>query len=380
MATIAPHPRLKDVENAANFIALTADNFEVLAAELAKREPTYQNGSPTTVIGPPTSGARVLNEFWRDALGGEFRCTAAGTPGTRTQIRPAAVAADPTTGTIPVGYLILNTASAQLKQHQGAYVWNVAAGSAHTHQASDIADSTAAGRGLLTAVDAAAQRTALGLGDAATRNVGTSAGTVAAGDHSHAPQAASKRGCVLALCLAFTPAATGPDTAEIVVPYSPDDGTTPLTMAYLNTPAFDARYGEVRIGPVSHLRILDLGVGPPIWYGAGRSDTEGSPEPPSMSLAVRSALRSRANVKAAARSIRIDVKQAANLSPRPTLVIRRNPAVGLDEDVVATAATGTGWVTVTASFTAAADGAVWFELRNNLDGFFPCYFDNLVLA
>jgi hypothetical protein len=46
------------------------------------RVATYQNGTPTTLIGPPTSGAHVQHEFWRDALGGEFRCTAAGTPGT----------------------------------------------------------------------------------------------------------------------------------------------------------------------------------------------------------------------------------------------------------------------------------------------------------
>ena len=71
MATIPPHPRLKDVENAANFMALVQDNFEVLAAETAKREGTYQNGSPTTVIGPPSTGTHVLDEFWRDALGGE---------------------------------------------------------------------------------------------------------------------------------------------------------------------------------------------------------------------------------------------------------------------------------------------------------------------
>ncbi len=42
--------------------------------------------------------------------------------------------------------------------------------------------STAAGRALVTAADAAAQRTSLGLGDSATRNVGTAADTVAAGD------------------------------------------------------------------------------------------------------------------------------------------------------------------------------------------------------
>jgi len=64
----------------------------------------WLHGSPTTIIGPPTAGARVLNEFWRDALGGEWVCTVAGTPGTWMQIRPAAVTADPSSGTIPTGY------------------------------------------------------------------------------------------------------------------------------------------------------------------------------------------------------------------------------------------------------------------------------------
>lgn len=40
----------------------------------------------------------------------------------------------------------------------------------HTHPASEISDSTAAGRTILTAADAAAQRTALGLGTVATQN------------------------------------------------------------------------------------------------------------------------------------------------------------------------------------------------------------------
>jgi len=50
----------------------------------------------------------------------------------------------------------------------------------HTHTASAISDSTTAGRALLTAADAAAQRTSLGLGTLATQSgtfSGTSSGT-----------------------------------------------------------------------------------------------------------------------------------------------------------------------------------------------------------
>ncbi|HRZ47636.1 MAG TPA: hypothetical protein P5555_20875 [Candidatus Paceibacterota bacterium] len=54
-----------------------------------------QNSTPTAIVGPPASGTHVLAEFWRDALGGEFRCTAAATPGTWIQIRPAAVMDEP---------------------------------------------------------------------------------------------------------------------------------------------------------------------------------------------------------------------------------------------------------------------------------------------
>jgi hypothetical protein len=50
--------------------------------------------------------------------------------------------------------------------------------------AANVSDSTTTGRALLTAADAAAARTALSLGDAATKNTGTTAGTVAAGDDS----------------------------------------------------------------------------------------------------------------------------------------------------------------------------------------------------
>lgn len=80
------------------------------------------------VIGPPTSGTRVLNEFWRDALGGAWRCTMTGTPGTWVQIRPAAATADPSSGSIPTGYLIWNVADGAVKRHAGAYSWEITFG------------------------------------------------------------------------------------------------------------------------------------------------------------------------------------------------------------------------------------------------------------
>lgn len=131
MSTIAPS-RLNDVSNAAQFMSLTADNFTILAEDTAQRVATYQNGTPTTIIGPPTSGSRVLNEFWRDALKGEWVCTTAGTPGTWLQYRPAPVSSDPTTGTIPVGYLIWNMTQGNIKRHQGGYVWAQVVGDAAT--------------------------------------------------------------------------------------------------------------------------------------------------------------------------------------------------------------------------------------------------------
>lgn len=91
----------------------------------SRRVATYQNGSPTAIVGPPTSGTQGLKEFWRDALGGEFRCTQAGTPGTWLQIRPAAVTADPSSGTIPVGYWVWTTTPSHSKRHAGGYVWEV---------------------------------------------------------------------------------------------------------------------------------------------------------------------------------------------------------------------------------------------------------------
>jgi hypothetical protein len=127
MATIPPS-RLHDVSDAADFVALTETNFEILAAELFKQEPTYVNGVATTTIGPPTAGSHLLDEIWKDALGALYKCTVSGTPGTWKQIVPAAVTSDPAAGTIPTGYLILNATQGVLKRHAGSYAWETILG------------------------------------------------------------------------------------------------------------------------------------------------------------------------------------------------------------------------------------------------------------
>jgi len=41
------------------------------------------------------------------------------------QIRPADVAADSSSGSIPTGYLILNVSTGHIKRYTGWYVWEV---------------------------------------------------------------------------------------------------------------------------------------------------------------------------------------------------------------------------------------------------------------
>ncbi len=127
MSTIAPG-RLFNVTDAASFVALSQQNWVIASEDLYRRVPTYQNGSPNTLNGPPTSGAWNVGDFWRDQNCANFVCTVAGTPGTWRQITPATVTTDPDSGTFPTGYLILNVVDGGLKRHAGGLLWETLVG------------------------------------------------------------------------------------------------------------------------------------------------------------------------------------------------------------------------------------------------------------
>jgi hypothetical protein len=127
MSTITPG-RLHNVTDAASFVALSQQNWVIASEELYRRVPTYQNGTPNELNGPPIAGAWAEGDFWRDQNGAGFVCTAAGTPGTWRQVTPAAVASDPASGAYPVGYLILNATDGNLKRHAGGLSWEVQIG------------------------------------------------------------------------------------------------------------------------------------------------------------------------------------------------------------------------------------------------------------
>jgi hypothetical protein len=127
MNTIAPG-RLFNISDAANFVALSQQKWVIASEEIFRRVPTYHNGNPNTLNGPPTSRAWNVGDYWRDQHGAEFVCTMAGTPRTWRQTAPATGTADPASGAFPTGDLILNTADGALKRHVGALSWETQIG------------------------------------------------------------------------------------------------------------------------------------------------------------------------------------------------------------------------------------------------------------
>ncbi len=78
--------RIKSVLDTAATLDLIETNFQVLEQEIYTFRPSDENGSPTTDLGPPTAGTFEQDDVWRDAAGALWRCTAAGSPGSWTQV------------------------------------------------------------------------------------------------------------------------------------------------------------------------------------------------------------------------------------------------------------------------------------------------------
>jgi hypothetical protein len=86
------------------------------------------------------------------------------------------------------------------------------------------------------------------------------------------------------------------------------------------------------------------------------------------------------------------VKQPANVTPYPTMVVKANSTIGVAADVSGASPGGAGWVTIgPLTVNPSSDGPVWVEIRNNCQKYdptgsvnssnilpwMPCYFDHL---
>jgi len=113
----------------------------------------------------------------------------------------------------------------------------------------------------------------------------------------------------------------------------------------------------------------------------GKDTSEGDPSQPSLRMDARGVYRFRWAFASGARTVAVNVKQEVNASPRPTLVVKANPAIGIAADVIETAGSSTNWITIgPANISPSADGATWVELHANYDGQYmsaPCYWDHI---
>lgn len=115
-------------------------------------------------------------------------------------------------------------------------------------------------------------------------------------------------------------------------------------------------------------------------FGAARDDTRGKTAVPSLRMTRAGRFEFLWPVEAGARSISVQALQVTPSTPRPQLIVKANPAVGLAADLVATASAGASWVTVgPVSFTAAAAGTLRVELWCLAPGTqVECWWDDVV--
>jgi hypothetical protein len=144
-------------------------------------------------------------------------------------------------------------------------------------------------------------------------------------------------------------------------------------------PRIDQPMRHTDQGPRWMLRSLMLVEGQYEARGI-RNNVQGSPLMPSLEIQSRGRWRFRWVVPVGARTISIRVKQPYNLGPRPTLTVKANPLIGLPNDAVGTAPSGSDWVTIgPVAFVATSAGPVWVELNTRYEAQSDVtYWDHLV--
>lgn len=117
--------------------------------------------------------------------------------------------------------------------------------------------------------------------------------------------------------------------------------------------------------------------------GVKRNNTEGNPSPPCLEIYNPNMWRFKWSVGGGLKNITVKCKQIINENPRPTMIIKANPEIGLLTDISGSAPSSTEWTEIgPVSFVSSASGSVWVELHNNLDTRTnaPAYFDHIVVS
>jgi len=128
----------------------------------------------------------------------------------------------------------------------------------------------------------------------------------------------------------------------------------------------------------------DAPVGRSLQVGVSKNTVEGNPSAPCLSLDIPGIWRFRWVIKPGIRSIYVNTKQVTTIltsSLRPSIVVKSNPNVGLNNDISSSAIVSQDWVTIgPLSFAATGTGATWVELHNNNTNEFltPALFDHII--
>ena len=130
-----------------------------------------------------------------------------------------------------------------------------------------------------------------------------------------------------------------------------------------------------------YLRVIHLGSVSELVAFAVRDATQGNPTAPSQLQARQGILKDIFwRVEAGPRTFAIDCLYGGG-ALKPRIRLRSNHALGVVEELIASAPNGAGWVTLTLNVTVSADGVlhIWRE-RVDPDLSMPLYWDNIVVS